>query len=420
MHHVAAQAFPNPQSLLLKGHRIRVLPNHMNSTTTFITSTAENMAGKPVLYRDAKTVLTLTSEEFQEKGLCDGITLNLGDSCVFSCCYCYAGPAMTKVDKSVIEGFNTANGFSLESGTAKRITDLVIRRRHSIALLRSQLLTPEGRARYLDPTDRRVVYSSTLVDVAANMEMLRETAEAVNLILEHTHWSVRLLSKSPLLARLIQLIPERHWPRLIFGFSTGTLDDGIARAIEVGTGLVSKRIAALHSLQDQGLRTFAMICPSLPQEDYVKFSREICDAVRVDRCEHVWAEPLNVRGKSLLTTSAALCAAGYRDEAKRLGEASRDRVSMDHYARQTFEAHTRHVAPSKLRFLQYVDPAHAEWWMAQRDRGAFLLGKHAKEQGLVTIVPSAAPNPFGAVPVSSRPAHPLLTPEAAVTAAGSI
>lgn len=73
------------------------------------------------------------------------------------------------------------------------------------------------------------------------------------------------------------MIPERHHQRLIFGFSTGTLDDRVAKAFEAGTALVSKRLESLHWLQDRGLRTFGMICPSLP---YDRFSREICDAIR--------------------------------------------------------------------------------------------------------------------------------------------
>jgi len=57
--------------------------------------------------------------------------------------------------------------------------------------------------------------------------------------------------------------------------------------------------AALHWLQDNGYRTLVMLCPSLPQEDYDAFSRRISEAVRVDRCEHVWAEILNARGESM-------------------------------------------------------------------------------------------------------------------------
>ena len=49
------------------------------------------MNGKPVLYRDAKTVLNDTNDAFREKLLCDGLIINLGDACAYSCSFCYVG-----------------------------------------------------------------------------------------------------------------------------------------------------------------------------------------------------------------------------------------------------------------------------------------------------------------------------------------
>src|SRR6476660_4521519 len=205
-------------------------------------STRETMNRKPVIYRDARTVLTIPSPEFEEKLLCNGIVFNLGDACAYNCQFCYVEAAMRKIDQPLLKAHNQQHGTSLN------FPDVVIRRRPALQLLREQLVGRGGSRKYDDPADQRVVYSSTLVDVAANMDLLRETAEACNLILDHTHWQIRLLSKSNLLHKLIadNLIPERHHHRLIFGFSTGTLDDRVARAIETGTPLVSKRIESLH------------------------------------------------------------------------------------------------------------------------------------------------------------------------------
>jgi DNA repair photolyase len=338
-----------------------------------------SMNGKPVLYRkNSRTVLTLKSPEFQEKKLCDGITMNCGDACCYSCTFCYVGPSMIKVDKPVLEEFNRAEG----NGCPKQFQDVVIRRPNAAGLLQSQLFTRNGVPRFTDPGDNRVVYSSTLVDVAANMELLRETAEACNLILDNTAWQIRLLSKSNLLHLLFknELIPAQHRHRMILGFSTGTLDDRVAKAIEIGTPLVSKRLASLHWLQDEGYRTFGMICPSLPQTDYDRFSQEICDAIRVDCCEHVWAEVINVRGKSLTRTQTALVSAGLLNEAEQLAEVcgSGKSENWENYARATFEAHARNVVPEKLRFLQYVKPQTQNWWSHRESRGAVLLGKAAK------------------------------------------
>lgn len=349
------------------------------------------MHGKPVIMRtNARTVLNLKSRKFGEKLLCDEITLNPGDACVFSCGFCYVATQMIKVDKQFLEALNAERRARGERELS--FEEVVIRRLNSIELLNQQLFHKNGRRRFVDPDDNRVVYGSTLVDVAANMELLRETAELCNLILENTAWQIRLLTKSSLLHRLFKdnLIPARHRHRMILGFSTGTLDDDVAKAIETGTARVSKRIESLHWLQDEGYRTFGMICPSLPQVDgdYQRFSREICEAIRVERCEHVWAEVINLRGRSLVRTLGALHLAGLENEALALsavmGTGNKD--AWEQYSRATFLAHTKHVPAGKLRFLQYVDENTVDWWARHQKNGAVLLGKTAEEMMLTTSV----------------------------------
>ncbi len=366
----------------------------VGSGVTYATS-RETMNGKPVLYRDVKTVLTIPSDEFHEKLLCDGIVFNLGDACVFRCTYCYVESVMIKLDKALLDLHNKKTGQNLG------FEDVVIRRRNSLEVLKSQLLKPDGTRIYDDPEDNRVAYSSTLVDVAANMELLEETAAACILILENTNWQIRLLSKSSLLMLLIkrEMIPKQYHPRLILGFSIGTLDNKLASAIEVNTGVVSKRLTALQWLQDHGIRTFGMICPSLPQEDYDKFSREMCTAIRVEKCEHVWAEVINVRGESLTKTTAALGFAGYHGEARRLEaiSGSEKQDAREDYARNTFLAHTKNVPPGKLRFLQYIDKNSADWWKDQRDAGAILLGAAANISQLTVGGESAPSEPLPAL-----------------------
>ncbi len=349
------------------------------------------MNRKPVIMRpNTRTVLNLKSEKFEEKLLCDGITLNPGDACVYSCSFCYVAAQMIKVDKPVLKALNRERRVQGERDLT--FEEVVIRRPDTVGLLEKQLFHPNGRRRFVDPGDNRVVYGSTLVDVAANLELLRETAELCNLILENTAWQIRLLSKSSLLHRLFKdnLIPARHRHRMILGFSTGTLDKHVAGAIETGTARVSKRIESLHWLQDEGYRTFGMICPSLPQVDgdYQRFSREICEAIRVDRCEHVWAEVINLRGRSLVRTVGALHLAGFKDEALALSAVMGvgNKAAWERYSRATFLAHTKNVPTGKLRFLQYVDGSTADWWARHRKRGAVLLGKTAEERNLTATV----------------------------------
>jgi DNA repair photolyase len=174
-------------------------------------------------------------------------------------------------------------------------------------------------------------------------------------------------------------IPAEFKQRLIFGVSTGTANDRIAGAFEAGAPLVSKRIESIHQLQDEGYRTFGMICPSLPQADgvYDEFSKDMIERLRIDRMEDVWAEPINVRGSSMTKTRDALSEAGFPREAALVESVSGDAAAWEHYARMTFLAHARNIPSKKLKFLQYVTPHTLDWWTPQIKNGAVLLGKAA-------------------------------------------
>ncbi len=336
------------------------------------------MNGKPVLFRPAKTVLNMESG-FKEKLLCDGPTFSLGDACAYSCSFCYVPDIMRKAAY-------VPHDQPHES--------LVIRRENAIQILHDQLtVRAKGGGRkpkYDNPNDNRVVYSSPLVDCAANMDLVRETVEACALILSLTNWHIRLLSKSnllPFIARaLIKEANERQTftvddtvNRIIYGVSTGTLDDNLAAAFEEGCPKVSKRIESLHWLQDNGFRTFGMICPSLPQKNgYAGFATEMVNALRIDRMEHVWAEVINVRGDSMKRTIRSLRAAGYEWEATELEKVSTDPEAWELYSRLTFGSHAaRSYRPGQLRFLQYVTPKTLPWWSQQTHLGAVLLGAAA-------------------------------------------
>ena len=141
------------------------------------------MNGKPVLYREnIRTVLTDPSAAFAEKLLCDGLVMNLGDACVFGCTFCYVEEQMRKIDKAILDGYNAGQRLIDPDHVDLGFQDVVIRRRSAIPVLAGQLVRKDGSSQYPDPDDHRVLYSSTLVDVAGNLELLRETAAACNLI----------------------------------------------------------------------------------------------------------------------------------------------------------------------------------------------------------------------------------------------
>jgi DNA repair photolyase len=320
------------------------------------------MAGKPVVEVDSKTVINFTSG-FSHKLLCDGLTFTAGSACVYSCAFCY------------VEGLMRKNPHQLPN--PENHQNMVIRRRDAVEIAKRQLTYRDGSPRFPDPNDRRVIYASPLVDVAANLELARETVAICREILTRTAWQIRLLSKSSLLPRIASALEEFR-DRVIYGVSTGTLDDRLGASFEKGTALVSKRIQSLRQLQDEGFRTYAMVCPSLPLADdaaYRVFAEQAAEELRTEQCEHVWAEVLNVRGQSMVRTCEALRQAGYAEHAERLERVSTDREAWEAYARSTFEAHARcyEGEPGKLRFMQYVGRGTRPYWEAQVARGAVLL-----------------------------------------------
>jgi DNA repair photolyase len=239
---------------------------------------SQKMNGKPVFVIPSTTVINFKSG-FAHKLLCDGLTFTCGSACAYRCAYCYVS-AILRRNESIK---------NIMTDTGLKFSEIVVRREHAVEQLRG-ILAPRGKRKFTDHGDNRVVYASPLVDVAANVELADETVQMCLAILELTHWQVRLLSKSPLILRIADNIPQEYHQRMIYGLSTGTLDDRVARAIEQGTPSVTKRLQALHALQDRGLRTFGMLCPILPQANVDEFASRAAEAIRCGQCEHVWAE----------------------------------------------------------------------------------------------------------------------------------
>jgi len=345
------------------------------------------MGGKPVFEVPAKSVINFTSG-FGHKLLCDSLTFTAGSACQYSCTFCYVEDLMLK---------NPHWAAAQKANPGIKFEDIVIRRKDAIEAIRKTLTDRHGASRYLAPMpanikneDKRlygpaVIYGSPLVDVAANLELVKETVEIVKLFLQHTPWHIRLLSKSNLLPKVAQLLDEGIYSgqaraRVIYGVSTGTLDDKLAAGFEQGTALVSKRIQSLHWLQDNGFRTYAMVCPSLPQDNYTQFAHDVCKALRVEKCEHLWGEVINARGESFTRTESAIRSAGFTQDADRFKHVMTDKVAWETYAQSTFHCFAGELKDAqgpdrtpKLRFLQYVTAETKPWWQARKDVGAILL-----------------------------------------------
>ena len=335
-----------------------------------ISINCKKLNGKPVYEITVKSIINFKSA-FDHKLLCTGPTFSLGSACQFFCSFCYV--------ESVVQKHPEVQKLRAElDGKGLKFEDVVIVRNAALDIMREQFTI--RKPRQVDLQEPGVIFSSPLVDPSPNMQMALQTAQACRIVLEMTNWDIRLLSKSNLLPAVARAIPERFKDRLIYGVSTGTLDNKLAKAFEQGTALVSKRLESLYWLQDNGYRTYGMICPSLPQEDYDGFAQKMAEAIRVERCEHVWGEVINLRGRATPRTCDALKNGGYPREAERLLSvcATGKRKAWEQYSRDTFVALARHIPAEKLRFLQYVKANTVDWWAERRPQGAVLLGTAAE------------------------------------------
>ena len=409
----------------------------------YVRATGGKILRKPVY--SVKTHPVNDDSGFLEKRLCDGFTFTAGTACGYSCQYCY-------VEAMVFKLASTKKALKL---SGRPFNEIVIRREDVLRNLVEDLtgskrgkdqcqsaksLIPPALAKKWGLTNEwlesripkyrgaewrgKVIYGSPLVDVAATKELALETVEMCDVILRLTDFDIRLLSKSPLLAtviakELVERFPDKKSgakARLILGFSTGTLDDGVARAIETDTPSPSARLKALHGLQDAGFRTYGMLCPVLPQPNpaaYKAYAQAAMKAIRAERCEEIWSEVVNLRvgskapaqdsdeqrrRDSFKATLQALQDGGFDEQAdlfKRVTGAE-DPAAWEEYSRTMFEAlleaapeqkdrrlvvgeKVKATQPKKLWWLHYP-PGHTsidEYWERQQVNGVLLLGPHA-------------------------------------------
>jgi DNA repair photolyase len=209
---------------------------------------------------------------------------------------------------------------------------------------------------------------------------MEETFELIMLVLQLTGWDVRVLTKSLLIRKLAERIPKEYRHRIIYGLSIGILDDGVAGLVERLTPPPSQRIKAYRELQQQGLRTYSMHCPILPQADYRAYAERLAASVNWKADELIWAEALNLRGDSMKNTIMTL-KDDFPAEADLLAEVAGSRVMWEtQYNRPLFEALAAVCPPGKLRFLVYPAAEYRDYWLGNRDRGAVVLGDDKFEE----------------------------------------
>jgi DNA repair photolyase len=224
----------------------------------------------------------------------------------------------------------------------------------------------------IGPNDKSTVIFCTTCDPCATPDHADITIEAIKLIMAKSNLQVRVLSKSILIKTIASAL-TLYKDRITYSLSTGTADERVSKAIEAHASPISKRVDALHWLQDNHFRTYGMICPVLPSE--IEAVGKLVDQVRPEKCEHVWVEALNVRGKSLVKTYKALADAGLQQHAQQLKKVMGNKQNWLDYSKKLFLAFQEEMRRKdqlhKLRFLQYVCDDDREFF--EKAEGAVCL-----------------------------------------------
>lgn len=118
--------------------------------------------------------------------------------------------------------------------------------------------------------------------------------EVLRLLVRKTSFRVRILTKNAQIGSDYWIgVLKQYGRRVVVSLSTGTLDAEWSSRVEIGTSTPAARLRALRALQDAGVPTYGMLCPVFP--GLVDRVEDLIDAIRPDKCEHIWAEPFNDR-----------------------------------------------------------------------------------------------------------------------------
>ena len=293
--------------------------------------------GKARLTYEGRTGIAET-KGFQKKQLAD-FACNIGNVCEFGCTFCYV-PSVTTKQKYVQDALSRYN-----------IDEISLYRTKE-----NLLKCVERDLKKFTPGDTRTVFFCTTCDPCATEEHADITTSTLKMIMESSDLKARVLSKSKLLKEIGDNLRD-YKDRICYGLSTGTIRPEVGKCIEENATPLLERIDVLKWLQNEGFRTFGMLCPILPSE--IGYLDKLIDAVNPSVCEGVWAEPINVRGKSLVKTCQKLKDHVLNEDADALQAIMGDKESWRKYCKELFlelkENMKQRNVSEKLKFLQYEE-----------------------------------------------------------------
>ena len=133
------------------------------------------------------------------------------------------------------------------------------------------------------------VWISGVCDAYQPLEKKYKLTRSCLEILIEQDWPITIQTKSPLVLRDIAVL--KRAADVEVGFTITTADEKVRRIFEPGAPPIAKRVEALEILHAEGIRTFVMIAPLLPQaEGLVDLLKGKVDQVLIDRYNYHYAD----------------------------------------------------------------------------------------------------------------------------------
>jgi DNA repair photolyase len=140
------------------------------------------------------------------------------------------------------------------------------------------------------------VWISGLCDPYQPLEKDYKVTRACLEILTEHDWPVTIQTKSPIVTRDLDLLKRLRDVEV--GFTITTASENIREIFEPNAPTIKERIETLKKLHSEGIKTFAMIAPLLPEaEDLVAQLTGNIDHVLVDRMNYHYADRVYRKNK---------------------------------------------------------------------------------------------------------------------------
>lgn len=217
--------------------------------------------------REAKSIIT-------ESKLPDAdYVINPFTGCIFGCRYCYASFMGRNVGESI-----DAWG------------EYVYVKTNAVELCRAEVrkMKPEAKS--------GTILLSSVTDPYQGAEAKYRLTRGVLEVLRDERYPglVSILTKSPLVTRDIDVLSDI--PRCEVGMTVTTTDDRISKWLEERAPVASKRLAALKTLNDNGIETYAFLGPLLPHfVERAELLEDLIRAVSETGVRSVYVEHINLR-----------------------------------------------------------------------------------------------------------------------------